>query len=323
MESFQVVNDNYVNGILTFDQLSPHEKYQFIMFSFEHLLKLSSDEKTKFILLARKIKRFRKISYSIIPEKACIIASCVEAINNLLSRSSILGDDNLSLTIEKINEVISQVINADSSKITIKKGKIPKDINTVADIIGDEANELIKNHPHIALELLKNSIETQINEIRRVRPIFAKKISDKLLHILKESERLANIDDTFKMLVDIGKELKEGRNFGINITDKQLRAFFDIVSNDDYLKHNNNSEVLRQIAVDLNSAVKENITYQFYTNPAVQAKVVIALTKLLKNKYNYPPDKIKGIAGESGLLVDSIRREIKINPSYFTRGERN
>ncbi|MDR0676530.1 MAG: hypothetical protein LBF97_05785 [Elusimicrobiota bacterium] len=48
----------------------------------------------------------------------------------------------------------------------------------------------------------------------------------------------------------------------------------------------------------------------------------MALKKLLKEKYNYPPDKIKGIAGESGLLVDSIKREIRINPSYFKRGEK-
>lgn len=323
LECFRIMNDYYVKGLLTFDGLNPHDKYKFIINAFNNLLKLNSDEKTKFILLARKTKRYLKISYSVVTDKIGMIANCIEAINNLLSRSSIINDEKLSFTIDKINEMVHQAIDADSSKITIRKGKISKDINAVAEIIGDEAETLIKNSPFVATELLKHSIESEINKLRRTRPVFAKKISDKLLNILKESEKIADIENTMKLLRDLSKEIVEGKDIGIHFKDPQLQAFFDVVSNDDYLKHNNNSEVLMQIAKDLNEEVEKNITSQFYTNPAVQAKVAYALTRLLKRKYNYPPEKIRGIAGESGILVDSIKREIKINPSYFTRGEKS
>ncbi|MDR0676531.1 MAG: DUF3387 domain-containing protein [Elusimicrobiota bacterium] len=252
MDSFKIVNDYYIKNILTFDLLSPSDKYKFVINAFNHVLRLPTDEKTKFVLLARKVKRFLKISYSVITEKARTIAKCIESTNDLLSRSNVQGDENLTLTIDKIKELISKAINADSSKISIKKGRIPKDINTAADIIGDEAEILIKNSPYVAAELLKSSIEAQINQLKRIRPVLARKASDKLLNILNESERLSNIDDTIKMLTALSKKIKNGLSLSSDFKDKQLQAFFDIVSNDEYLKHNNNSEILRQIAIDLN-----------------------------------------------------------------------
>ena len=96
--------------------------------------------------------------------------------------------------------------------------------------------------------------------------------------------------------------------------DPQLQAFFSILSDDEFLEHNKNSEVLKAIAEDLMRTVKENITDQFYKNKKVKKLIALELKKILKKKYNYPPEKLGGL---SKILIDRINKTIIYNNEYY------
>jgi type I restriction enzyme R subunit len=76
--------------------------------------------------------------------------------------------------------------------------------------------------------------------------------------------------------------------------DEQLQAFFEIIKSDNYFvkTYNNNSEELRKIAIDIDRAIKGKISDQFLVNSVVKSNVIDALKKILRKKYNYPPNDL-------------------------------
>ncbi|AOG60381.1 type I restriction enzyme, R subunit [Spiroplasma helicoides] len=317
-ELFMIVNDHYIKDLLKFNELNSQERYNFIMKSLNSILELPVEEKNKFVKLARKSKRLFKIAYSSISENESTIAKCIEIVNSLLTSTSIQRDINLALTIEALKKAIEKAIDTRVTDVEILESKLSKDINEVANILATEAESLIKTAPRVALELLKHSIEAQIQQIERIRPFFAKMASEKLKEIIEKIEKIDDIQKVIELLKELAREIMYENNKELDFQDPQLQAFFEVISNDEYLHYNKNSEVLRQIAIDLMDSVKENFTDQFSNNPKVQTKVLIELKKILKTKYGYPPEKLGGL---SGILIDRIKNEIKINESYFRKDD--
>lgn len=317
-EAFDLLDDFYIKGIKQFDLLSSSEKYSFVMSSYNDVLSFNLQKKNEFIKLARKIKRFFKIAYSIISDKEATISKGVEIINSLLTAASVQQDDQLILTIEAIKQAVEKAVDTKTTDVEVMSSKLTKDINQVAYILQEEADTLIKTSPKVAIQLLKSSLQAQLKELERVRPVFAKKASDKLRDIINELEKTDDIERTIEIIRELSKEIVNEKNKPLEFDEPQLQAFFEIISNDAYLSHNNNSEVLRKIATELMSVVKENITDQFKNNPKVRTKVLVELKKLLKTKYNYPPEQL---GGTSGILVDLISKEIKINEGYFRKDD--
>jgi type I restriction enzyme R subunit len=126
----------------------------------------------------------------------------------------------------------------------------------------------------------------------------------------------ANVDAILELLKELCKEYDSEINKPLEFNDPQLQSFFEILKSDNYFtkKYNDNSETLRNIAIDINNAIQKdgNINDQFLVNNKVKTSVVVALKKMLKNKYNYPPDELEISARR---FVDSITEEIKIRPA--------
>ncbi len=317
-ESFDIIENHYIKGIKSFDLLSSKDKYQFIMKSFGDILLMTLEQKNDFIKLARKTKRFFKIAYSIITDKESIIAKAIEIINSLVTSASIQHDEELSVTIESIKKAVAMAISTKTSEVEVHETIITKDINQVSSILAEEADSLIKTSPRAAIELLKSSLLAQIKHLERIRPVFARNVSDKLKDIIHELEKQEDLMKVIAMMRELGKEITAEAAKKQEFNEPQLQAFFEVISNDEYLAHNNNSEILRRIAMELMDTVKEYITDQFNTNKAVKEKMLYQLKKLLKTKYNYPPGQL---GGTSGILIDLITREIKINESYFRKDD--
>ncbi|TCG11947.1 hypothetical protein C4B25_00385 [Mycoplasma todarodis] len=314
IDEIDIVNEKFIKNIHHFPLLNQKEQYHFIMDSLENILAMNQDEKNKFILKARGISRLIKISFTIINNDLSTIAKCISLINSLMSTHNTRDDEDLKITIENINDAIEKSIDVDVSEIRIKSTNISKDINKVTSLLEDEAKQLISNNPNVAKKLLVDAINGKIAIVKKFRPIFAKKISDKLRDILSKLERDEKLQRVIEMLLNLSKEITDKLEETPEFNDPHLQAFFTILSDDEFLQTHQNSEVLRAIAKDLMSVVKENITDQFYKNSKVKLKIQFSLMKILKDKYNYPP---KGAKGISGILIDRISKIISFNSNYF------
>lgn len=125
----------------------------------------------------------------------------------------------------------------------------------------------------MAAQLYANSIKMQIDEIAKVKPYFAKLVSEKLKEIILELENSREIEEVIELLITLSKEIKDEKEKPLEFDDVELQIFFDILSNDQFLQYNKNSETLRAIAQDLKEVIRENNTDQFLYNPMVQSNI--------------------------------------------------
>lgn len=319
MECFEIINDSYVKNLYQFLSLNSKEQYNFVISAYENILSLDIKDKNDFILLARKTKRFFKMAYSVIDKDDSTLAKCIEIINSLLSTSLIQTDDRLQDTITLIKQAIANAVNSKTSEVFVSESKISKNINEVASILALEAKDLEKSAPHVAIEFMKHSIQAQLQSLKNIRPIFFKNASDKLREIISVLEKMEDIQRIIGMLRQLGKEVRSEAERPLEFTDNpQLQAFYDVISNDNYLKNNQNSEVLRRLAEELLDKIKECGTEQYENNPKVKSKIKIQLQILLKTKYNYPPAHLKEM---SGILIDQVTKQIRINKDYFRKDD--
>lgn len=319
IESFEILNDHYIKDLFSFNALNSKEQYRFVITSYDYILSLKIKEKNDFIRLARKTKRFFKMSYSVIDQREATLAKCVEIINSLVSTSMIQTDDELQNAIELIKKAIANAVDSKTSDVFVSESKISRNINEVAAILSVEAKDLAKSSPHVAVEFMKHSIKAQLKSLQNVRPIFFKNASDKLREIITNLEKMEDIEKVIEMLRELGKEVTSEVNRPLEFEDnQQLQAFYDVISNDRYLKNNQNSEILRRLAEELLDKIKECGTEQFENNPQVKSKIKTQLQILLKTKYNYPPEHLNDM---SGILVDQVTNQIRINKDFFRKDD--
>ncbi|WP_164704231.1 type I restriction endonuclease subunit R [Mesoplasma coleopterae] len=320
-ELFEIVDNNYINNILKFSDLNSKEQYEFVMDAYDKLLDLSKfsiDEKNKFIKLARKAKRFYKIAYTSISENEMLIAKCIETINSLITSSTIQNDSTLTWTIDSIKEAIKNAVITTETSVQIDESTMTKDINKVASVLSSEAEKLVKSRPRVAAQMYANSIKMQIDQIAKVKPYFAKLVSEKLKEIILELENSREIEEVIEALIKISKEIMEETEKPLEFEDVELQIFFDILSNDQFLQYNKNSETLRAIAQDLKEVIQENNTDQFLYNPMVQSNITTALKRLLTTKYQYPPE---GLYDLSESLIKEITNSIKSDKNAFRKDD--
>ena len=316
IDQIDIIDKNFVNNIKNFSQLNNKNQYKFVFNSLEKALAFSKEKLNNFILKSREIKRLTKIAFTKIDNNTLIIAKGIEAINSLLTSKNTQNDEELNLTIEKIQKELEKAIDTKESDVEVKSTNLNRDINEVAKLLEEEAIQIRESNPLVSKKLLVGSINSRIANIKKFRPEFAKKASEKLKKILNKINEEIQLKESIDKLIYLAKEIAEIQNSEPEFKDPHLQAFFTILSDDKYLKRNRNSEVLRKIAIELMQEVKDNITDSFYKNKKVRKKVAVALKILLKNKYNYPPKELGGI---SGIIIDRINNTIRENVEYFRR----
>ena len=314
LDEIDIMNSVFIKDIKSFPNLNSREQYKYIMNGLNTVLGFDKKKTNEFILKTRVISRLMKISFTVISKEISSIVKSIQVINYMVTTKNTTDDNKLKITIEEIKRAIERAIDAKESDVTIRSTKISKDINKVAYLLESEAEQLRSNNPKVSSKLLQDSINGKISEVKKYRPIFAKKASDKLRDILSRLEKEEKLEKILDMLFDLSKELTTKMNEDPEFKDPQLQAFFSILSDDAFLDHNKNSEVLKAISEDLMKTVKDNMTDQFYKNKKVKKLVALELKKILKNKYNYPPEKLGGI---SSILINRINKTIEYNSEYY------
>jgi len=287
------------------------------MQAYERLLnetEVTKEERNKFIKLVRKINRLYKMSFASLSEGNVIITKAIIALNDLLSNSAIIKDRRLFDAIEALKMAAKNSIETKISEVGITSSSFNRNINDVAGLMIEEARELESTAPNVAIQLIISAIDANLNQLEKTRPIYVKKASERLRELIDSLQNGEDTEHMIGLLHQLSKEITEKMGELNQFIEPQLEAFYDILANDEELKNTKNSEVLRRIATELVEIIRKTGIDQYDNNPAIKSRINLELRKMLKNKYNYPPDRLGGI---SGILIDEINEQIHLNKDYF------
>jgi type I restriction enzyme R subunit len=160
-------------------------------------------------------------------------------------------------------------------------------------ILSDEFLAEVKGmtHKNLALELLKKLLKDEIKTRQRVNLVQSKKFSEMLDIAVKNYQNnlitsAQIIDEMIRLAKDIKEADKRGEDLGLDFREY---AFYSALEVNDTSVAVLGDEILRHIARELVETVKKNTSIDWTVRENVQAKMRIAVKKILR-KHGYPPD---------------------------------
>ncbi|GAB4314110.1 MAG: type I restriction endonuclease subunit R [Methanobacteriaceae archaeon] len=192
-----------------------------------------------------------------------------------------------------IKQILSTALVSDEVLDLFQLAGLKKpDISILSDEFLLEVKDM--EHKNTAAELLKRLLNDEIKTISRKNVIEARSFTEMLEKTIKKYhnrniEAVAVIEE----LIELAKKMREAQNRGedLGLTEYEL-AFYDALGVNDSAVQVLGDEVLREIAMELVKAIKNNITIDWTLRESVQAKMRVSVKRILK-KYGYPPDKQK------------------------------
>lgn len=192
-----------------------------------------------------------------------------------------------------IQQILSSALVSDEVLDLFQLAGIKKpDISILSDEFLLEVKDM--EHKNTAAELLKRLLNDEIKSISKKNVIEARSFSDMLEKTIKKYhsrniEAVAVIDE----LIHLAKQMREAQNRGedLGLTEYEL-AFYDALEVNDSAVKILGDEILKEIAMELVKAIKNNITIDWTLRESVQAKMRVDVKKILR-QFGYPPDKEK------------------------------
>ena len=163
-------------------------------------------------------------------------------------------------------------------------------------ILSDEFLLEVKDMPHknTAAELLRRLLNDEIKSVSKRNVIEARNFSEMLENTIKNYQR-RNIEAVvvIEELIKLAKKMKEAQMRGENLGLSEYElAFYDALGANDSAVQVLGDDTLRAISMELVKTIKNNITIDWTLRESVQAKLRVAVKKVLR-KYGFPPDKQK------------------------------
>lgn len=160
-------------------------------------------------------------------------------------------------------------------------------------ILSDEFLAEVKGMPHknLALELLKKLLNDEIKTRQRVNLVQSKKFSEMLNIAVKNYQNnLITSAQVMEEMIQLAKDIKAADRRGVDLgLDFREYAFYSALEVNDTSVAILGDDILRHIARELVDTVKKNTSIDWTVREHVQAKMRIAVKKILRT-HGYPPD---------------------------------
>jgi type I restriction enzyme R subunit len=189
-----------------------------------------------------------------------------------------------------IKQILSDAVVADEVIDIFDAAGIKKpDISILSDEFLAEVKGM--THKNLALELLKKLLNDEIKTRQRVNLVQAKKFSEMLdLAVKNYQNNLITSAQIIDEMIRLAKDIKEADRRGDDMgLDFREYAFYSALEVNDTSVAVLGDEILRHIARELVETVKKNTSIDWTVRENVQAKMRIAVKKILR-KHGYPPD---------------------------------
>jgi len=190
-----------------------------------------------------------------------------------------------------IRQIISKaVISGEVVDIFAAAGLKKPDIS----ILSDEFLAEVRGMPqrNLAVELLQKLLKGEIKTRLRRNVVLAKSFADLLEQaVRKYQNRAIETAEVIEELIGLAKQMRAANQRGesIGLTEDEL-AFYDALETNDSAVKVLGEPTLKEIARELVSTVKKNVTIDWTMRENVRAHLRVIVKRILR-KYGYPPDK--------------------------------
>jgi type I restriction enzyme, R subunit len=214
-----------------------------------------------------------------------------QAIKARIVKVAVSGKSRSDEEIETgIKQILTDAITSDEVVDIFSAAGLKKpDISILSDEFLAEVKEL--KHKNLALELLKRLLNDEIKVRKKTNLVQSRKFSEMLDSTIKRYQNnLITSAQVIQELIEIAKEIKEADRRGEDLgLDFREYAFYSALEVNDSAVKVLGDDVLRHIAQDLLDTVRKNTTIDWTVRENVQAKMRVAVKKILR-KHGYPPD---------------------------------
>ncbi|MGB9937402.1 MAG: type I restriction endonuclease subunit R [Methanobacterium sp.] len=209
-----------------------------------------------------------------------------------------------------IRQIVSDVIVSDEVIDIFDVAGIKKpDISILSDEFLLEVKGL--KHKNLAVELLRKLLNDEIKVRSRKNVIEARSFTEMLESSIKNyHNKSIEAFEVIDELIALAKKMRKARDRGeqLDLTEYEL-AFYDALEVNDSAVKVLGDEILREIAIELVRTVRDNITIDWTLRENVQAKLRVAVKRILR-KYDYPPDKqkkaVETVLGQANLICKNL-----------------
>ncbi len=286
----------------------PSEKMQAIIETMDYIIGLREDGKNDYIKLVTEMARaYSLCATTDIAERLNLEVGFHKAVKASLVK--MIGDDSKKKTTSQLdselNQLISKAISSNEvvdilSSVGLAKPNIA--------ILSDEFLEEVKGmkQKNLAVELLNRLLKGNIKTFSRRNLVQSRKFSELLeAAIRKYQNRAIETTQVIMELIELARQISDAEKRGENtgLTSDEL-AFYDALAENESAREVMGDEILVQIAKELTTAIKNNISVDWAIRESVQAKMKMIIKRLLK-KYGYPPDK-------TAKAVDIVMEQTKL-----------
>jgi type I restriction enzyme R subunit len=218
-----------------------------------------------------------------------------------------------------IKQILSDAVVADEVVDIFDAAGIKKpDISILSDEFLAEVKGM--QHKNLALELLKKLLNDEIKTRQKTNLVQSKKFSEMLESAVRNYQNnLITSAQVIEELIKLAKDIKEADRKGEDLgLDFREFAFYSALEVNDSAVSLLGDDVLRHIARELVDTVRKNTSIDWTVRENVQAKMTIAVKKILR-KHGYPPDlelKATETVIEQAKMMASVfseSKEYKIN----------
>jgi type I restriction enzyme R subunit len=218
-----------------------------------------------------------------------------------------------------IKQILSDAVVADEVVDIFDAAGIKKpDISILSDEFLAEVKGM--QHKNLALELLKKLLNDEIKTRQKTNLVQSKKFSEMLESAVRNYQNnLITSAQVIEELIKLAKDIKEADRKGEDLgLDFREFAFYSALEVNDSAVAVLGDEVLRHIARELVDTVRRNTSIDWTVRENVQAKMRIAVKKILR-KHGYPPDleiKATETVIEQAKLLADVFSQTKTYPPY-------
>lgn len=189
-----------------------------------------------------------------------------------------------------IKQILSDAVVADEVIDIFDAAGIKKpDISILSDEFLAEVKGM--KHKNLAFELLKKLLNDEVKTRQRTNIVQSKKFSEMIENAVRNYQNnLITSAEVIQELINLAKDLKEADRRGEDLgLDFREFAFYSALEVNDSAVAILGDDILRHIARELVDTVRSNSSIDWTVRENVQAKMRIAVKKILR-KHGYPPD---------------------------------
>lgn len=304
----------------SFFGLTPKEKLYFPIQAANYILGLE-DGKARYTNSVTALSKSFAISVphpytSDIRDEVGLFQAIKARIVKVTQSSKTKSDEEIETAIKQI---LSDAVVADEVVDIFDAAGIKKpDISILSDEFLAEVKGM--QHKNLALELLKKLLNDEIKTRQKTNIVQSKKFSEMIENAVRNYQNnLITSAQVIEELINLAKEIKEADRKGEDLgLDFREFAFYSALEVNDSAVAVLGDEILRHIARELVDTIRKNSSIDWTVRENVQAKMRIAVKKILR-KHGYPPDlELKAtetVIEQAKLLADvfSETKTYKLN----------